>query len=252
MAFFVRLLANYAGLIYLVCVVGVVLYLREIIGARLALRHALYSLEREAANSRLVRGVLMIGVFAAIALGTYFIGSYVAPNLPADLPAGTPTAPFILTSATPTPTFQPSPTRTPRPTLTPTGAAPIASPTVPVPTQTTPTPSAPLPAAACPDPNVQLVAPAAGQTFNGPIQLRGTADTTNFAFYKFTIQGPGTDNIAKTAGEVVREPRHDAVLGDIDPAGLMGQPGTYIISLVVVDNTGNEAPHCAVPVIIQP
>lgn len=252
MAFFVQLLANYAGLIYVACIVGAVLYIREIITARQDLRHALYSLEREAANSRLVRGVLMIGVFAAISLGTYIIAAYVAPNLPADAPDSTPTAPFILTSDTPTPTFQPSPTRTPRPTLTPTGAAAPTQAAQPTTDQATPTPAAALPPVSCPDPNVQLVAPAAGQTFNGPIQLRGTADTANFAFYKFTLQGPATGNVPTTAGEVVREPRRDAVLGQIDATTLLSQPGTYIISLVVVDNTGNEAPHCAVPVIIQP
>lgn len=252
MASLVRLLADYAGLIYVACAVGAVLYIRDIVTARQHLRQALYSLEREAANSRLVRGVLMIFVFAAIAFGTYVIASYVRPNLPVETPSSTPTAPFILTSATPTPTFQPSPTRTPRPTLTPTGVIPATPAAVPTIDQATPTPSVAVPSASCPDPNVQLTAPAAGQTFNGVIQLRGTAETANFAFYKFTIQGPGTGNVAKTAGDVVREPKRDTFLGDIDPAGLMGQPGVYIISLVVVDNTGNEAPHCAVPVILKP
>ena len=145
------------------------------------------------------------------------------------------------------------PTRTPRPTLTPTGAAALTQPAQPTAVQqATPTPAAALPPVSCPDPNVQLVAPAPGQTFNGPIQLRGPADSVTFAFYKFTLQGPAPGNVVTTAGEIVREPRHDAVLGQIDPAGLMSQPGTYIISLVVVDNTGNEAPHCAVPILIQP
>jgi hypothetical protein len=252
MAFFVQLLANYAGLIYLACVVGVFVYFREILAAQQASRNALYSLEREAAGARTGRAVLMIAVFLAIGGGTYLVKTQIAPNLPAGEPNETPTPSFLLPTESPTPTFQPSPTRTPRPTATPTGQAPPTE-AAPALQAATPAPTPPaLPAAVCPDPNVQLVAPVAGQTFTGTIQLRGTADAQNFAFYKFTLTGPGTGNVEQTAGDVVREPRRDTVLGEINPAGLMAQPGVYIVALVVVDNTGNELPHCTVPVIIQP
>lgn len=252
MVFFLRILANYAGLIYLACVVGMVLYLREIFAARRDRTQSLYSLEREAANARASRGVLMIFVLSLLAGATYMLSTYVAPTLAVEQPATTPTPPFTLTTETPSPTLQPSPTRTPRPTLTPTGQAP--APLEPTPaTAESPTPvPPPLPAASCPDPNVQLAAPVPGQTFNGSIQLRGTADWPNFAFYKFTLKGPATNNVALTVGDVVREPRRDAVLGNIDGASLLAQPGTYVISLIVVDNTGNESPACSVPVIIQP
>lgn len=250
MAFFLQILANYAGLIYLGCGVGAVLYLREIFAARQDRQQSLYSLEREAANSRATRGAVMILVVGLLAGATYVLSTYIAPTLETNQPTTTPTPAFLLATETPAPTLQPSPTRTPRPTLTPTGAAAPIEPTAAA-ESPTPTPP-PLPPASCPDPNVQLVAPVPGQTFNGSIQLRGTADTPNFAFYKFTLKGPATGEVAQTAGEVVREPRRDAVLGDIDGAALLAQPGTYIISLIVVDNTGNEFPACAVPVIIQP
>ena len=252
MVFFLQILANYAGLIYLACAVGMVLYLREIVAARLDRKQSLYSLEREAANARASRGVLMIFVLTLLAGATYLLSTYVAPTLVTDQPATTPTPPFTLTTETPAPTLQPSPTRTPRPTLTPTGQAPAPLEPTPI-TAESPTPTAPpLPPAACPDPNVQLTAPVPGQAFSGSIQLRGTADAPNFAFYKFTLKGPATNEVALTVGEVVREPRRDAVLGDIDGASLLAQPGTYVISLIVVDNTGNESPACSVPVIIQP
>jgi hypothetical protein len=45
---------------------------------------------------------------------------------------------------------------------------------------------------------------------------------------------------------------HDGVLGAIDVTNLLSQPGNYILGLVVVDNTGNELPHCDVPIVIQP
>ncbi len=252
MVFFLRILANYAGLIYLACLVGIVLYFREIIVARQDRKQSLYALEREAANSRASRGVLMIFLLTLLTGAIYLLSVYIAPTLAVDEPVTTPTPPFTLTTETPTPTFQPSPTRTPRPTLTPTGSAPATLEPTAAPAES-PTPAPPpLPPASCPDPDVQLVAPVAGQTFTGSIQLRGTADTPNFAFYKFTLKGPATGDVAKTVGDVVRAPRRDAVLGDIDGASLTAQPGTYIVSLIVVDNTGNEYPACTVPVIIQP
>ncbi len=252
MVFFLQILANYAGLIYLACVIGMALYLREIFAARLDRKQSLYSLEREAANARASRGVLMIVVLIVLVGATYVLSTYIAPTLVIDQPATTPTPPFTLTTETPTPTLQPSPTRTPRATLTPTGQAPAPIELTPV-TAESPTPAPPpLPPASCPDPNVQLTAPVPGQAFSGSIQLRGTADWPNFAFYKFTLSGPATNNVALTVGDVVREPRRDAVLGDINGASLLAQPGTYVISLIVVDNTGNESPACSVPVIIQP
>ena len=73
MAFFVQLLANYAGLIYIALIVGAVFYVREIIAARQDLQQSLYSLEREAANSRLWRSVLMLGLLSLIAVATFVL-----------------------------------------------------------------------------------------------------------------------------------------------------------------------------------
>ena len=84
MAFFVQLLANYAGLIYIALIVGAVFYLREIIGARQDLQQSLYSLEREAANSRLWRSLLMLGVLGGIAAATFVLSNVVAPQVVAE------------------------------------------------------------------------------------------------------------------------------------------------------------------------
>lgn len=252
MAVLVQILANYAGLIYLGCVIGAVLYIREIIAARQDLRQSLYSLEREAAGGRVVRSAVMLLVFGFIVIATYILSTVVAPNMPATLEEETPTPSFTLPTNTPTPTYQPTPTRTPRPTLAPTSAVIAPAPGEVTPEQPTPTPPSSLPPVSCPDPNAQLTAPVAGQTFSGDIQLRGTANAPDFAFYKFTLKGPATNNVEQTTGDVVRTAKRDEVLGSINGAALIDQPGVYIVSLVVVDNTGNELPHCSVPIVIQP
>lgn len=250
MTFFVQLLANYAGLIYIACIIGAAFYVREIVAARQELQQSLYSLEREAANSRLWRGAMMLVLLIVIVGVTLVLQNFVAPQLPSESSSSTPTPAFTLPTDTPTPTFQPTPTRTPRPptllpgTPTPTIAgAPTEAPT--------PTP-APLPPVTCGDPNAQIVAPVAGQAFSGDIQVRGTADAPSFAFYKFTLRGPATNDVEQTAGDVYRAPVRDGVLGSINGAALLSQPGVYVLGLVVVDNTGNELPRCTVPIVIQP
>jgi hypothetical protein len=250
MAFFVQLLANYSGLIYIALIIGMAFYLREVFSARQELQQSLYSLEREAASSRLWRGIGMLFLLGFIALAIFVLSNLIAPGLATDTDRATPTPAFILTTTTPTPTYQPTPTRTPRP---PTAAPGTPIPTIEgAPTATLPPTPAPLPSSSCPDPNVQIVAPIAGQTFNGDIQVRGTADTPNFAFYKFTLSGPATGDVTQTAGDVVRTPIRNNVLGSIAGANLVTAPGVYVLGLVVVDNTGNELPHCTVPIVIQP
>jgi hypothetical protein len=250
MAFFVQLLANYSGLIYIALIVGAVFYVRDLILARRELQQSLYTLEREAANNRFWRSVLMLMLLGLIAGAVFILSTVVEPQLTAELPGATPTSAFTLPTNTPTPTFQPTPTRTPRPvTPTPGPVTPTleGAPTA-VPTPTTP----PLPPVNCPDPNVQIVAPVPGQAFNGEMQVRGTADAPTFAFYKLTLNGPATGNITQTAGDVVRTPVREGVLGAIDVSGWLAQSGVYTLGLVVVDNTGNELPHCTIPIVIQP
>ena len=250
MGFFIQLLANYSGLIYIALIVGVAFYLREVFSARQELQQSLYSLEREAAHSRLWRGIGMLFLLGVIALAIFVLSNVVAPQLVTEADQITPTPAFVLATTTPTPTFQPTPTRTPRP---PTEVPGTPTPTIEGAPTAEPSPtSPPLPPSSCPDPNAQIVAPIAGQTFNGPIQVRGTATAPNFAFYKFTLNGPATNNVTQTAGDVVRTPVENGVLGSIDATNLLTAPGIYELGLVVVDNTGNELPHCTVSIVIQP
>ncbi len=251
MVFFVQLLANYAGLIYIGCAIGAAIYLRDILAARSELQISLYSLEREGASSRVTRGSIMVVLFIGVAVIAYILANVVAPTLPLGSLNSTPTPSFLVPTATVTPTIQPTPTRKPTATPAPTSTAPQPN----VATQAPPTPAAttlPLPPVSCPAPNVQLTAPTPGQIVSGEFQMFGTADAPNFAFYKFTLQGPGTQNVELTAGEAVRDPKHAAVLGSLNPSIYFDQPGVYLLGLVVVDNTGSEYPHCVIPIIIQP
>ena len=69
MAFLIQLLANYAGLIYIGCAIGVAFSVRDILAARAEIQVTRYSLEREAASSRIVRGSIMVVLFIGVAIG---------------------------------------------------------------------------------------------------------------------------------------------------------------------------------------
>ena len=244
MASFVRLIEQFAIVFYAACLAGVVWSIRA---AWLAWRergNTLYALEREAARSRAARALLTALGFFGLGVVIAVVAGVVAPALPVEeLATPTPSVPLFTptptTTAVPTPTPQladtPEPGTNPSPDVT----APIETPT-PIPTAVV------LPPAACPDPRVRITAPGDGQVFSAPFQIYGTASIEKFGFYKFVLNGPATNFEARTAGEVVKTPVVDGYLGMFDPAILLQAPGAYRFSLVVVDNVGNEAPHCTI------
>lgn len=244
MASFVRLIEQFAIVFYAACFAGIVWSIRSAWLAWQERGNTLYALEREAAVSRAGRALLTALGFCGLGVVIFIIAGVVAPALPAEqLATPTPSVPLF----TPTPTNTPVPTLTPQPTHTPEpGASSTPAVVEPVETPTSAPTAIPLPAASCPDPRVQITAPGDGQVFSAPFQIYGTASIENFGFYKFVLNGPATNFEDRTAGEVVKTPVVNGYLGTLDPAILLQAPGTYRFSLVVVDNVGNEAPHCTI------
>lgn len=212
--------------------------------------NTLYALEREAAESRAGRAILSGLAFVALGAAIFFVAHFVAPSLPAgDAPTPTPPGPLVTLTPTNTPFPTPTPEFTPTldPTLNPTFAA-VESIEPPTPEPT----SFPIPSASCPDPSVQISAPVNGQIFSGSFQIFGTANIENFGFYKFVLNGPATGFEDRTAGDVFKTPVIDNYLGTLDPSIWLENPGAYRLSLVAVDNVGNEAPHCTIALQILP
>ncbi|HLF25829.1 MAG TPA: hypothetical protein VJG32_05795 [Anaerolineae bacterium] len=250
MAPFIRVIEQFAVALYAACLIGVIWSIRAIWLAWHERKNTLFLLEREEASARIGRGLL--SVLACLGLGAvvFVLTRFVAPALPiAEAPTPTPPGPLITLTPTntpfPTPTLETTPT--PEPSLD-TSVTPVDTLPAVTPEPTTP----PAPPAACPDPNVQITAPHDGDAFSGPFQIFGTANIPNFGFYKFVLNGPWTQYQDRTAGDVVRAPVSDSYLGTFDPAALLAAPGAYRFSLVVVDNVGNEAPHCSIAVQFLP
>lgn len=89
-----------------------------------------------------------------------------------------------------------------------------------------------------------LTFPKAGAVLSGVIEARGTADLTNFWYYKLEFRKDGLDEWHYITGS--QTPVHNGALGQWDTRSVVD--GNYLFRLVVVDRTGNYPPACQVSV----
>jgi hypothetical protein len=250
-----RLIARYAIVLYVLCALGVLFYIRAAFLARRKEDVALFSLEREDAASQNIRSWLMAGVCVLIGLGVYGMGRFVVPNLPSEPAQETPEIAFLLTPS-PVATITSPPTMTPEPTATrapvPT-VAPIATPLQRAPDTPVPTSSGEgvggLVPAACTSAGTQIVSPRNGDYLSGAVDVAGTANLPNFSFYKFEVQWPGSTEWVTL--QSFDTPVAGGFLGTWDTTPEAYQPGVYKFRLVVVDNTGNFPEPCVISVILE-
>jgi hypothetical protein len=95
------------------------------------------------------------------------------------------------------------------------------------------------------------MSPGVNQVVRGNMPIRGSANITNFQYYKVEI-GPGTnpkDQQWTVIGQLHNAPLGGGVLETLNSGAYA--PGTYTLRLVVVDQTGNYPPPCRVTINIQ-
>jgi len=243
MTLLLRLVAKYALWIYVLCGIGMVLYLRTALAARKEGGQAIYSLERESAASRIYRSSGMILLLLLIVVGVYALSHYV------ELPSLTVSPITLPTAAAGTPTQRP-PTPTPGvPTMTvlPTSTRRPLSTAVTVPTTAQGTPATAIAPASCSDPNVQVALPGRGQVINEGIQVRGTAQKDRFDRYEFKFK---SQDIADEWHwvETFRTPVSSGDLGFWRTSHLPS--GNYLFMLIAIDQSGNSQ-ECIVPVVVK-
>jgi hypothetical protein len=266
MTLIVRLITRYALWIYLLCGLGMLLYLRAALGARNEGSQAMFSLEREHAAKRVYNSSGMILVLLLIVVGVYALSNYVelspintgtattpdaAEMGTIEAKEGSTPAPDAASGAEPTPADDgltpagaETPTREPTPTRRPLVTA------IPLPEieQSTPVPQAPVPPAVCPHPNVQVAQPGQSQVIDAGIQVRGTADKEGFDRYEFKFRSLDLPGDEWHWVETFRVPVLDGDLGFWSTAHL--PPGRYQFMLIAIYRSGNSQ-ECLVPVIIQ-
>ncbi|MDQ7030136.1 MAG: hypothetical protein Q9O62_10345 [Ardenticatenia bacterium] len=252
MELILSLLDQYDWVIYIVSLLGILLYLGLARRAYREYRFSVFALEREERFREARQAFIFAAFFAGIMAITFYMNmssarSAASPRALRATPTPTPVVigPTLTPEATPTPTRvptrSPSPTRVPVRPSTPT---PVFSPTPAPP----PTPRVVPPN--CPNPGVRITSPGMNQNVGGSVAVIGTANIENFQFYKveFAAGDPPDPNAWAVIGDVVRQPVENGTL--ITWPASAFPPGVYWLRLTVVDVTGNFPPPCDVRVIV--
>lgn len=219
-------LSQAQGWIYLLLALAGIAYLRQTWLAFVDTRRAIFGLERERAAARLTRSGAMLVLILAGAAVTFVLVEWFTPAIPtSDRPPAEPTVFLLATPATP--------------------ASPIAEGF----STATPLPPLVIDSSGCLNPLATMSAPVADSEVQGEVQIRGTANIPDFAFYRFEYISltPGATWHAIAAGT---DPVVDGELGFWDTRTVAA--GDYALRLVVTDAAGNPAPPCVIRIRILP
>jgi hypothetical protein len=264
MSSLVFLIEQIANGLYLLCGVGVLIGLRALFGARRELTIAEFELERELALRRQSGAITWTLIAIEVALAVYAIKTVVAPAMRSDLSIGGQSAviaPFqtlpagqatlLNAQGTPVDANAPDAALLTLTALPPGSGVVLGLSATPAPTLPgTIEPGAPAPVG-CTNADAFLQVPANGQVLFESVTVLGTANTANFAHYKFELSGPSTSNTFAPYGGDKQTP--------VTTTGVLGQlsltpfaPGTYLFRLTVFDNTNQLKASCQVTVFIRP
>lgn len=211
------LIASLQGWIYTLLLLAALTYLRLATQSNAEVRKSLFGLERERAASRRTRALAMLGLIGLAGLATFLVSNFLVPSVPAVA----------------------SPTLVPTISLLSTATEALGSGIAPQ------TPDS----SGCSNPDATISSPSSGAQVQGLVEVRGSANIPNFAFYKIEIKA--SDSSANwqvvTAGNT---PKLDDVLGAWDTNLVIN--GVYLLQLVVTDTAGNAPLPCALEVVVLP
>jgi hypothetical protein len=211
------LIASLQGWIYTLLLLAALTYLRLATQSNAEVRKSLFGLERERAASRRTRALAMLGLIGLAGLATFLVSNFLVPSVPAVA----------------------SPTLVPTISLLSTATEALGSGIAPQ------TPDS----SGCSNPGATISSPSSGAQVQGLVEVRGSANIPNFAFYKIEIKA--SDSSANwqvvTAGN---KPKLDDVLGAWDTSLVIN--GVYLLQLVVTDTAGNAPLPCALEVVVLP
>ena len=225
MAEILSFLESYQTWIYIVLGAGALIYVRSTLKQAQEFRSARFGLEQEQAMDKLRRSALMLIFLAASGIGVFIAANFVGPSLPFSArPTAVPTVSLLATDPVTPVSSEDFVAATSLPAVTPDGSG-------------------------CANPNATITTPENGATLSGVVEIEGTADIENFAFYKFEFRPAGSDQVwqAISAGtETVRQ----GVLGSWDTS--LVPASDYDFRLVVTDTTGNAPLPCQIQVRVVP
>jgi hypothetical protein len=216
-----RTLASYEPLIYIALAIGAMFAFRRMWRSWREWRDSVYGLEREFALRRLGQATAAAFLVLALIFVEFFIATFVAPSLPASDVLSTPTLDLLLT---------------PEGTLSAAEATQAALSPV--------TQEVPSGMSGCIPDQIMITSPEPGDDVRGTVEITGTANVPNFAFYKYEVALLGSQNWATISAE--RDPKQNEKLGDWNTTSLTN--GEYFLRLVITDNIGVSLEPCVIAV----
>lgn len=228
MDYVIRFLAEFEVPIYLVLGIVALVYLRRVLVALQEKRGAIFGLEREAAQRKVVAATSVLILVGLLTMGEFVVATFLAGEL-AQEPSFATTTIEILTTPTTTLSAELVPTdATPTPTLYP--QAEIEG----IDSQ-------------CINDILEIESPAHLEEIGGVVELIGSVNTDNFGSYKYefsTMGEPDWQTIAAGSGV-----RVDESLGSWYTSDLVS--GEYMLRLVALDNDGIEQSACVIVVMVM-
>jgi hypothetical protein len=216
------LLGKNQVLVYLILLLlGLVFPFRWLRNASKEWRGAHFSLEREIAMRHLGRAIFAAVLILLLLFAEFIIGNFVVPGLPASALIGTPTMDLLAGDLSGS-----------------VGQAALL--------ETSSTAAPPAETGGCVPGKLEIAFPKPGENISGPVEIIGTVNVAELAFYKYEFAPAGTDLWATISAD--RGARKNESLGAWNTAALI--PGDYLLRLVVTDARGQELNPCIVPVRI--
>lgn len=216
---------EYQTWIYLALGLAIFIYLRLSWRWYRSRRATIFSLEREQASARLTRSASLLALALVLLVSTFAATTFLGPAVPSgERPTPLPTVSLLASPSFAPDDGNPQTTATPLPTIV-------------------------VDDAGCANPQATLTQPQTGESLTGIVEISGTADIPNFAFYKYEYISltPGAVWRAIQAGTL---PTREAVLGTWDTRLVI--PGEYALRLVVTDTAGNAPQPCVILVRVLP
>ncbi len=220
-----RFLANYEVGIYIVIGVVVLIYLKRLIDAIIALGKAQFGLEREVAQKSLRLSITIIALVVLLGVSNFILVSVADVKYPGIARIATPT---IDPLATQQPLDQAAITQTPETFFQ---------------TQTA------IALTGCVPGQLEWAQPKSGDEVSGSVELKGTVNPPNLGFYKYEYQKEG-DDIWTPISAGNRAIIDGAFGGSWNTEQL--EPGNYSLRLVVSDNQNNLLQPCVISVKVIP
>ena len=224
MNYVIRFLAEFEVPIYLMLGIVALIYLRRILMALQEKRSAIFGLEREAAQRKVVGASTVLILVGLLTVGEFVVATFLAGELAQEPTFATPTIEVL---TTPTVTLGPPPEgATPTPTLYPqVQLEGIKS--------------------NCINDVLEIESPEHLSEVSGVVELIGSVNTENFGSYKYeySTMEANWQTIAAGSGVRIDESLGNWYTTDLDP-------GEYMLRLVALDNDGVEQSACVIQVTI--